>query len=122
MSDGHKKWVVAGGCIPATSNGEEPRCTSRDELRLLNTSKRTATVRFTVYFEETDPQGPYELQVEAERLRIVRVGDLIDPLPIPLGVAYGILLESNVPIALQVQRIDTSLDRIPTMVLTASPL
>lgn len=122
MTDGHKKWVVAGGCIPATSHGEEPPCTSRDELRILNPSKRPATLRFTVYFEKREPQGPYELEVAPERLRIVRVNDLIDPLPVPLGVPYGILLESSVPVALQVERIDTSPDRLPTLVLTATPL
>lgn len=122
MSDGHKRWLVAGGCIPLASQGEEPRSTSRDELRILNTSKRAAMLRFTVYFEKAPPQGPYELEVAAERLRIVRVNDLIDPLPVPLGVAYGMLLESNVPVALQVQRIDTSPDRLPTLVLSATPL
>jgi hypothetical protein len=122
VSNGHKKWMVAGGGIPVDSEGEEPRCTSRDELRILNTSRRAATVRFTIYFEESPPQGPYELEVDAERLRIVRVNDLIDPLPVPLGVAYGMVLESNVPVALHMQRIDTSPFRLPTLMLPTTPL
>jgi hypothetical protein len=75
-----------------------------------------------VYFEEAPPKGPYELQVAAERLRIVRMNDLIDPVPIPLGVPYGMLLESNVPVVVQMQRLDASPDRLPALVLTATPL
>lgn len=104
---GHTTWAFAGGQIPPSSTGPEPEFTAREELQVLNTGKNDAHLRITVYHHDSDPVGPYELEVGARRVRQVRLNDLIDPQAIPLGVPYGLLVESDVPVIVQLTRIDT---------------
>ena len=46
--------------------------------------------------------------MRASRVRCVRCNDLSDPEATPLGVDYGGLVESNVPVVVQFTRIATS--------------
>ena len=104
---GNKKWAIAGSNIPARSHGDEPEFTSRDSLWLLNTSNEDAEVSITIYYADRDPVGPYEIQVAGERVRQVRFNDLIDPQAIPLCVDYAAVVESSVPIVVQLSQLDT---------------
>jgi hypothetical protein len=118
MIVGAKMWVLAGGHIPTESHGPEPARTSREELALLNTTSQDAAVVVTVFYADREPVGPYRLQIAARRRRTVRINDLVDPLPVPLGVDYGLVVSSTVPIVVQALRIDTSLG----LTITALPL
>jgi hypothetical protein len=82
--------------------------TSRDELRLLNAGEKEASVEITVVYTDREPIGPYRIEVEARRVRRVRVNDLIDPLPVPLETDYALTIESTAPIVVQFTRVDTS--------------
>ena len=108
MTEGSRSWAVPGGRVPEDSTGREPENTSYDLLCVLNTGQEDALVSLWLYYEERPPVGPYEFEVKAERVRHVRLNDLIDPEAIPLGVEYGIIIRSNVLITVQYWRQDTS--------------
>jgi hypothetical protein len=75
---------------------------------VLNQGTRDAALALTIFYEDRDPVGPYELTVGASRMRRVRFADLIFPEALPLGVAYAALLESDRPVVVQFSRLDSS--------------
>ncbi|GAA1128914.1 sensory rhodopsin transducer [Citricoccus alkalitolerans] len=103
----HTAWTFPAGLVPATSTGHEPECTSRNVLCLLNATSRDACVRLTVFHEDRDPVGPYEVAVPAQRVKHVRINDLIDPEAVPLGQPYGLAVSSDVPVTAQLLLLDT---------------
>lgn len=113
---GAQSWVFPGGAMPTTSTGVEPEFTSRDELCLLNAGERDAAVEVTVYFEDAEPSGPFRMVVAARRVFHVRINDLIDPHAIPLGVPYGLVVTSDVPVVAQLTRTDTRQSSLSTSV------
>lgn len=104
---GQTEWVIPGGWIPAHGTGREPEFTSRDELWLLNTGEKEAEIELIVYSDSCGPVGPYPLSVAAERVRCVRVNDLIDPQAVLLEASYAMVIRSSVPIVVQIARYDT---------------
>ena len=118
---GHTAWVIPGGRIPLRGTGAEPELTSRDELFVLNTGDAEARLALTIFYADRDPIGPYELTVAPRRVRSVRCNDLIDPEAIPLGVDYGVLVESSVPVVVQFTRIDTSQPAMALLGMLAFP-
>lgn len=104
---GQRTWVITGGHIPLTSTGHEPEFTSFDMLCVLNTGGKNATLKLTLFYSDRDPIGPYEIEVQASRVRHVRFNDLIDPEAMPLGVDYACVVESSEPVVVQFVRQDT---------------
>ena len=107
MNNGHRRWAIAEGYIPAWSNGPEPEMTSHETVCILNVGDTDAHVRITVYFEDRDPAGPYEVTVSARRTKHVRFNDLSDPERIPPGIPFASVIESNEPIIVQHTRLDS---------------
>lgn len=105
---GHRVWAIPGGHIPLNTTGPEPANTSRDTLCILNTSDQQAHIALTLYYSDHDPIGPYPIEVAAKRVRQIRVNDLIDPQAMPLDTDYAAVIESNVPVVIQFNRVDTS--------------
>jgi hypothetical protein len=104
---GHRRWAIAEGYIPATSNGPEPEMLSHETVCLLNCAGRQANVTITIFFSDREPAGPYHITVPARRTRHVRFNDLTDPEPIPKATDYASLIESDVPIVVQHTRLDS---------------
>ena len=104
---GRTRWELPGGYVPTDSTGPEPEMVSHEKLCLLNAGDEMATVELTLQYADGREAGPYPLTVAAQRVRHVRVNDLIDPYAPPLGRTYGIELESTVPIVVQWTRQDT---------------
>jgi hypothetical protein len=52
----------------------------------------------------------------------VRCNDLIDPEALPLGVDYGIVIACDVPIVVQLSRVDTSQTALALMGVMAFPV
>jgi hypothetical protein len=104
---GKKVWVIPEGYIPTRSHGPEPEMVSHETACILNAGHRDAHIRLTLYFSDRDPVGPYHVTVRARRTTHVRFNDLFDPKPIPRGVDYSSLLESDVPIVVQHTRLDS---------------
>ena len=104
---GETRWAIPGGYVPVDSTGPEPEMVSRDELCVLNTGSEAAALEITLQYADGREAGPYPLSVAPRRVRHVRINDLIDPYAPPLGEAYGIVVESSVPVVVQCTRADT---------------
>lgn len=118
---GKKQWAFSGGFIPLKSTGKEPDFVSSDKLAVLNTTDSEAELKITLYFTDGEPVGEFKLKVQPQRLRKFRINDLIDPHAIPLGVAYGGLVESNVPVVVQFTRQNTGQKELAIMGTMAYP-
>ena len=106
-SIGATRWAISGGNVPVDSTGPEPAMVSHDEIAMLNAGDRMANVEVILQYEGQREAGPYHLTVAPNRVRHVRINDLIDPYAPPLGEAYGAVLEANVPIVVGFKRQDT---------------
>ena len=107
---GRKCWAIAEGYIPPSSHGPAPEMTSHEAACLLNTADQDAHVRITIYFSDRDPAGPYLLTVPARRTKHIRFNNLKDPEPVPLGIEYSSVIESDAPIVVQHTRLDSRQD------------
>ncbi len=114
-------WVVADGYIPPTSTGPSPDMTSHDSVCMLNSGDADARVELWVFFTDREPLGPYVLQVPARRAHHQRINDLDDPVTVPVGVDYSLLLHSNAPIVVQHTRLDSRLAANALMSTIAYP-
>lgn len=105
---GHNRWAIAEGYIPEGSTGPEPEMLSHETVCILNTSPHEeATVKITVFFEDRDPAGPYEVHVPPQRTKHVRFHELEEPEPIPVGTDYASVIESDIPVVIQHTRLDS---------------
>jgi hypothetical protein len=103
---GRTAWIV-GGRIPVRSTGPEPEFTSHDKLCVLNAGDRMASVRIFLHHADREPAGPYRLTIAPRRVRHFRLNDLIDPVAMPLEVAYAAVIRSDVPIVVQLTTQDS---------------
>jgi hypothetical protein len=104
---GRQVWAIPEGYIPATSHAETRAMVSHETACLLNSGDEDAHVRITIYFSNREPSGPYSVIVPARRTLHMRFNDLRDPEPIPKGVDYASIIESDVPIVVQHTRLDS---------------
>ncbi|MBO9539297.1 sensory rhodopsin transducer [bacterium] len=104
---GRTRWAIAEGYLPSWSHGPAPEMVSHEAICLLNTSDEPAQVAITVYFSDREPVGPYRVEVPPRRTRHLRMNNLSDPAPIPVGTDYASLIESDVPIVVQYTRLDS---------------
>lgn len=107
---GSRRWAIAEGYIPSWSSGPEPQMTSHETACLLNATDQDAHVRITIFFEDREPAGPYEINIPAKRTRHLRFNDLKSPEIIPRDTDFASLIESNVPIVVQHTRLDSRQD------------
>jgi hypothetical protein len=104
---GKRIWAIAEGYIPGWSHGQRPEMVSHEAVCILNAGEAQAHVRITIFYSDREPVGPYRLDVSPRRTRHVRFNDLTDPAPIPHGIDYASLIESDVPIVVQHTRLDS---------------
>jgi hypothetical protein len=104
---GARRWAIAEGYLPTWSHGPAPELESHETMCLLNATSEDAHVSVTIVFSDREPAGPYRLTVPAMRTRHVRFNGLTDPEPIPRGVDYSSIIESDVPIVVQHTRLDS---------------
>ncbi len=104
---GRRQWALAEGYIPESSSGPAPQMTSHETVCLLNVGRQEAHVAITVYFADRPPAGPYEVTVPPQRTKHVRLNELKDPEPIPVGTDVASVIESDVPVVAQHTRLDS---------------
>lgn len=104
---GRRRWAIAEGYIPESSNGPQPEMLSHETVCLLNAGDTEANVEITIYFSDRDPAGPYKVKIPPRRTSHLRFNDLKDPEPIPKGKDYSSIIESDVPIVAQHTRLDS---------------
>lgn len=118
---GRTTWVFSSGFAPSGSTGREPEFTSRNTLCLLNTGQKQACAHLTFYYDDADPVGPYEVLVEAQRVKHQRINDLIDPQAVPLDTAYGLVITSDRPVVAQLYYVDTRRGALAVSHLNPAP-
>jgi hypothetical protein len=104
---GARRWAIAEGYIPRESHGPAPEMTSHETVCILNTGDEVAHVTITIYFADRDPVGPYRIEVAPRRTRHLRINDLRDPEPVPLGTDFASVIAADVPIVVQHTRLDS---------------
>ncbi len=104
---GRRRWAIAEGYIPTESTGPEPELTSHETACILNTTDDEAHVQITLYFSDHAPVGRYCVTVPGRRTMHARFNDLTDPQPVPRGVDYASVVESDVPVVVQHTRVDS---------------
>jgi hypothetical protein len=118
---GHRRWAIAEGYIPEFGNGPAPQFTSHETVCVLNASDRDAHIELTVFFTDREPVGPYRFTVGARRTLHQRFNDLSDP-PVPRGVDYASVLESDVPVVVQHTRLDSRQSENALLTTIAHPM
>jgi len=106
LAIGARRWVIADGYLPEWSQGPAPEFASHEAACILNSGADPAAVRLTVFFEEREPVE-YALAVAPRRTLHQRLGDLREPEPIPPGLGYSYVIESDVPVVVQHTRLDS---------------
>jgi len=104
---GRTRWAIPEGYIPPDSHGPAPAMTSHETACLLNAGNESANVLITIFFSDREPCGPYRVTVAPRRTLHLRFNDLREPEPIPHGVDYASVIESDVPIVVQHTRLDS---------------
>ena len=76
---------------------------------MLNTGKITAAISMTLYFEDRAPVEGISFECGPERTIHFRMDKvLVNGVHIPRGVPYAAKLVSDVPVAIQYTRVDTT--------------
>jgi hypothetical protein len=94
---------------------------SHETASILNATDQEAHIRITVYFSDREPAGPYNLTVPPRRTNHLRLDELNDPEPIPRGIPYASIVESDVPIIVQPTRLDSRRAENAVMTTMAFP-
>ena len=119
---GRTLWVFAAGFSPSQSTGTEPEFTSRNTLCLLNIGDQQACVQLMVYYDDADPVGPFEVLLEARRVKHQRVNDLIDPAAVYLDKPYGLVVTADLPVIAQLFYLDSRQGQLTISHLNPAPL
>lgn len=106
-SIGATRWAIAEGYIPPDSTGSSRELTSHEAICVLNSGAADAHLSVRVFFSDRNPAGPYEFTVPAQRTLHIRMNDLREPEPIPPGIEYSSLIESDQPVVVQHSRLDS---------------
>lgn len=119
---GRTRWVIPEGFIPEHSmiNADRP-LVSHEAACLLNTGDTDAHVEITLFFTDRDPVGPYRVTLGARRTLHLRFNEIDDPEPVPRGVDYASVIESDVPIVVQHTRLDSRAAEISLLSTIAYP-
>lgn len=115
-------WVIPEGFIPPESMINADRALlSHEAACILNTGNADAHLAITLFFTDREPAGPYCVTVGARRTLHLRFNELADPEPMPLGVDYASVIESDVPVIVQHTRLDSRSAEIALMTTVAYP-
>ncbi|MDG5816287.1 sensory rhodopsin transducer [Chitinispirillales bacterium ANBcel5] len=105
---GKRVWVISGGYINIESTGHEPELTSHDTVAVLNTGNRGTKLSIEIFYSDRKQEGAHHILVDAQRVRLIRFNDLIDPEPILLGKAFGAVIKSSEAIVVQFSKQTTA--------------
>jgi len=118
---GSKIWFVPDGYWPQESKGNYP---SHEAICVLNASPYDANIEITLYFEDRDKMPGFRAHCPSDRTKHIRMDRLSDEKgnPVPCGVPYAMMIESNTEIIVQYSRMDTSQAEMALMTTIAYPV
>ena len=99
---------------PSSRNGAY---VSHESICILNTARRTAHIKLTIYFEDRPPMKGFCVPVEPERTRHIRMDQLVseEGHTVPMDTPYAAMVESDVDVAVQYTRVDTTQPELALM-------
>lgn len=99
---------------PSSKNGEY---ISHEAICILNVTDKLAVIDITLYFEDRDPVKGFRACVAAQRTNHIRMDKLISESgeTVPMDTPYAVLIESNVDVAVQYTRVDTTQSELALM-------
>ncbi len=99
---------------PSSKNGEY---VSHEAICILNVSDQTAHIKLTLYFEDRPPVKGFTVDVGAERTVHIRTDRLVAPdgSTVPMDTPYAAMVESDVDVAVQYTRVDTTQSELALM-------
>jgi len=94
---------------------------SHEAICILNASGEDVVAKLTLYYEDRDKIGPFEVAVPAERTKHVRMDHLLDKdgNHIPRETPYAAVVECEADIAVQYTRVDTTQSNLALMTAMA---
>ena len=118
---GKKTWLIADNYLNSLSLND---WNSHESVCVLNTGDEDAALRFTLYFEDREPNRDFSSGCPAQRTHHVRLDKIIGVNNefIPRDVPYAMLIESSVPVVIQYSRLDTSRRELALMTTMAFPV
>lgn len=119
---GRRVWYIPDGYLPV-HRPEQTDLVSHESLCLLNPSSHEAHVTLTVYFEDREPLRGIALTVPPERTWHVRLDrpEHLGGHALPRGVSYALKVESDVPIIVQLSRMDVTQPNLALMTTMGFP-
>lgn len=83
---------------------------SHEAVCVLNPHQETAFISLTLFFEDRPKMTGFDITVPGERTKHIRLDKLFNTAkePIPKGVPYAMMIESDIDIAVQYTRVDTT--------------
>lgn len=112
---GKKEWVIPGGHIPFQSTGKEPEFISQDRISVLNTNNKSVEISITIFYSDKETVSPVRIKIQAQRVRKIRINDIIGPFPVPLETDYALHIKSEEPVLIQFTRMNTGSDKAAIM-------
>ncbi len=110
--EGRKVWIFPDGDLPEPS--KDSPLVAHEALMVLNTSTKPAHLKLTFFFTDRDPVENIRQNVEARRVKCIRMdhADEIGGIRIPYRTQYALRVESDVPIVATFGRLDTTSERM----------
>lgn len=117
-SEGARIWLVPDCYLPERSTGD---LESHEAICALNTSRDTASLVISLYFEDREPIRDIRVTVNAERTRHIRLDrpEEIGGADVPRGVPYAARIQSDLPVSVQCTRLDASQEALALMTVVA---
>ena len=111
---GKKTWLIADTFLQSVSRNAS---LSHEAICVVNTSDVDAELKFTLFFEDRDPDTSFVSHCGAMRTHHVRMDKIrnAEGKGIMHDTPYAVLVESNTPIVVQYSRLDTSNDSMALM-------
>lgn len=122
MKVGARTWAIPEGYIPSGSVSQARDLISHEAACILNAGDQAAEVSLTLFFEDREPAGPYQIKIEARRTLHLRFNDLEEPEAVPRDTPYASLIQSNVPVVVQHTRLDSRDPAIALLTTIAFPV
>jgi hypothetical protein len=118
---GAKVWIIPDSYLPDQSTGE---LKSHESACVLNLKSRPAKVKLTVYFEDREPLGGFEVTCPPLRTVHIRLESLKNRRgeAIPVAKPMALKVESDVDVVVQHTRLDTTQPALALMTTMAFPL
>ncbi len=98
------KKIIPDCYWPDSANGAY---VSHEAVCVLNTGTEEITVELTLYFEDRDKMGGFQVTVPPERTKHIRLDKLLAG-TVPQGTPYAMVIECEQEIAVQYTRVDTT--------------